>query len=128
MSSYGYYSGIIDNLVIDKQRYNLLRPEQEFGDWLLASPRYMGVFYRANGMAASFHGDGFLQHAMGQFNTSLGNTAVELEFRTLFQNGIIMAVTGENKRYVFVIFLQNGQVHFYFELGQVDSITLTTTR
>ena len=122
-----HYNGIIDNLVIDNKRYNLWDPTQLYGGTLYAVPRYKANFYPANGKAASFFGNGFIQHAPGQFNTSSGYTAVELDFRTLHQNGIIMAVSNDQQRYIFVIYLHNGQVNFYFETGENDGITLTSS-
>ena len=124
-----HFNGIVDNLVIDNIRYNLWNPEQAYGnDRLYAIPRHKRMFYPPNGRAASFHGNGYIQHAQGEFNSSLGYTAVEVDFRTLHQNGIIMAVSNEQQRYIFVIFLQNGRVNFYFEPGQNDAITLKSTR
>ena len=123
-----YYSGIIDNLVIDNKRFNLWDPAQMHGDTLYAVARYKASFYPANGKAASFFGNGFIQHAPGQFNISSGYTAVEVDFRTLHQNGIIMAVSNEQQRYIFVIYLHNGQVNFYFTTGENDGITLTTSK
>jgi len=109
--------------------YNLWNPKQAHGDGrLYAAPRYKRIFYPSNGNAASFHGNGYIQHALGQFKSSLGYIAVQVDFRTLKQNGIIMAVSNEEQRYVFVIYLQDGRVHFYFEHGQNDDITLDSTR
>lgn len=124
-----HFNGIIDNLVIDNTPYNLWNPKQAHGDGrLFAVPRYKRPFYPSNGNAASFHGNGYIQHALGQFNSSWGYTAVEVDFRTLQQNGIIMAVSSEQQKYVFVIYLQDGHVNFYFAPGENDAIRLPSTR
>lgn len=123
-----YFNGIIDNLVVDNTRYNLWNPKQVHGNSrLYAASRYQRVFYPANGKASSFHGNGYIQHVPGPFNSSLGYAAVEVDFRTLQQNGIIIAVSDEQQRYHFVVYLHNGQVKFYFEPDQSDAITLTST-
>ena len=123
-----YFNGIIDNFVMDKTRYNLWDSEETHGSGVLyAAPRYKRPFYPTNGKTVSFFGNGYLQHALGQFNGSLGFTAVELDFRTLHQNGIIMAISGDQGRYHFVIYIQNGQVNFYFEPDQDDGIILKST-
>lgn len=115
-------------MVIDNKRYNLWNPKETLGSTLYAVPRYKASFYPANGKAASFYGNGFVQHALGQFNISFGYTEVEVDFRTLHQNGIIMAVSNEQQRYIFVLYLQNGYVKFYFEPGENDGVPLTTSR
>ena len=123
-----HFSGIIDNLAIDSKRYNLWDPKETLGSTLYAVPRYKAGFYPANGKAASFYGNGFIQHALGQFNISSGYTQMEVDFRTLHQNGIIIAVSNEEQRYIFVLYLHNGYVNFYFEPGEDDGILLTTSR
>ena len=125
-----YFKGIIDNLIIDSIRYNLWNPKQAYGDGrLYAVSRHRGQFYPQNGKAISFHGNGYIQHALGPFNNSMGYTEVEVEFRTLHQNGIIMAVSNKQQKYVFVIYLQHGRVYFYFQTGQSDAgITLESVR
>ena len=125
---FGHFSGIIDNLVIKNERYNLWNPKETRGGTLYAFPRYKVIFYPANGKAVSFYGNGFIQHALGQFDISSEYTAVELDFRTLHQNGIIMAVSNEQQIYIFVIYLHNGRVNFYFDPGPNDGITLTSSR
>lgn len=128
-SGSGHFSGIIDNLVIDNTRYNLWNPKRVNGDGRLYAPlRYKTLFYPADGKAASFYGNGYIQHAPGQFNSSLGFAAVELDFRTLQQNGIIIAILNKQQRYHFVIYLHNGHVNFYFQPDQNNGITLQSTR
>ena len=125
---FDHFSGVIDNLAIDNKRYNLWDPKETLGSTLYAAPRYKAGFFPANGKAASFYGIGFIQHALGQFDISSGYTQMEVDFRTLHQNGIIMAISNEQQRYIFVLYLHNGYVNFYFEPGEDDGILLTTSR
>ena len=125
---FDHFSGTIDNLVIDNNRYNLWNPAHSRGGILYAVPRYKPNFYPDSGKAVSFYGNGFIQHAVGEFNLSSGYAAVEVDFRTLHQNGIIMAVSNEEQRYVLVLYLHDGKVNFYFELGENDGITLTSSK
>lgn len=125
---FNHFSGIIDNLNIDNKRYNLWDPKATLGVPRYAVPRYKAGFFPANGKAASFYGNDFIQHALGEFNISSGYTKLEVDFRTLHQNGIIMAVSNEQQRYIFVLYLHDGYVKFYFEPEEDDGIALTTSR
>lgn len=122
-----HFRGMVDNLVIDNYRYNLWNSAQSHDGVKYAVPRYKPIYYPADGKAVSFYGNGFLQHAVGQFNVSSGYASVELDFRTLHQNGIIMAISSEEQRYVLVLYLHNGQVKYFFELGENDGITMTSS-
>ena len=113
-----HFRGIIDNLVIDNIRYNLWNPREAHGSGrLYASPRYKRPFYPSDGRAASFFGNGYVQHALSQINSTFLYVEVELEFRTLHYNGVIMTISSDQLQYHVVLHLRNGQVNLYFEPG-----------
>ena len=128
MSKYGHYIGVIDNLLVDKHRHNLWRPDEFTGTRLYANAPFPGAFYPATGATASFFGTGFVQHEMGEFSTSLGYSVLELDFRTLQENGILFAVTDAQMHYTFVVFLNKGRVNFRFEIQQDTVIELDSTK
>lgn len=119
-----HFRGIIDNLVVDNTRYNLWNSREAHGSGrLYASPRYNRLFYPSDGKAASFFGNGYVQHALSQNNSTFLHAEVELEFRTLHYNGVIMTISSDQLQYHVVLYLQNGLVNLYFESG----ITLKST-
>ncbi|XP_029199679.2 laminin subunit alpha-like [Acropora millepora] len=119
-----HFSGIIDNLVVDNTPYNLWNPREAHGSGrLYASPRYKRLFYPSDGKAVSFFGNGYVQHALSQINSTFLHAEVELEFRTLHYNGVIMTISSDQLQHHVVLYLQNGQVNLYFESG----ITLKST-
>ncbi|XP_065060169.1 laminin subunit alpha-1-like [Rhopilema esculentum] len=124
---YGQYSGIIDNLEINTIKYNLWSQISFFGSPSFAATRY-GFRPTISGTWISFFGNGALQLRTGPLQINADYSAVQLEFRTLRDNVVVLGVTNIAGSFVYALYLIGGKLLFQFSSGVGQNAALITQR
>ena len=65
---------------------------------------------------------------MGQFSLNASEVAIGLEFRSLHQNGVLLAVLNGSDVSVLEVFLQEGHLKAVVKSESLQRITLTSRR
>lgn len=127
-SYYGYYDGVIDHLRIKTDKIFLWSSERKYGQQLYHSNRLFpnrppGPIYEA-----SFFGTGYLHHKMGGFSINVSRVAVQMEFRTLHQTGVLLEVLNTSNVPLFGVYIAQGSVKGFLVMGSSRRITITSTQ
>ena len=127
MSLYGQYSGVVDNLVINNIKYNLWTQFSYSGTLFYASTRY-GFKPTTAATWISFFGNGIVRQSIGGFQINSAYSEVQLEFRTIRDNSVLLGVTDTTGSFVYGLYLRNGKLLFQFAAGVGQNAALITNR
>ena len=112
--------------MVNGYKYNLWRTTFFQGVRLYA-PFKTAAPKLTNGSSITLFGSGFLKQRMGAFQVNGMYSEIELEFRTLKDNVVIIGVTGKTGSFVYGLYLFGGRMMFQFatSLGNNNAIVST---
>ena len=94
----------------------------------LYAPLRMAAPKLTNGSALTFFGNGFLKQRMGTFKTNGMYSEIELEFRTLKDNVVLVGITGQTGSFVYGLYIFGGRVMFQFATSQGNNNAIVTSK
>lgn len=123
----GSFSGLFDNVMMNGYKYNLWRTTSFQGDRLYA-PFKTPAPKLTNGSSITLFGSGYLKQRMGAFQVSGMYSEIELEFRTLKDNVVIIGVTGKTGSFVYGLYLFGGRMMFQFATSEGNNNAIVSTK
>ena len=76
----------------------------------------------------SLFGNGFLRHSIGNFQIQSASSEIQLDFRSLKDNTVILGVTDSTGGLVYGLYLVGGKLLFQFSTGVGQNSALITNR
>ena len=127
MQRYGVFSGVLDNIVIAGQKYNVWNGISYYGSRYYAETRY-GFRPTIDGTWISLFGNGILRHRVGSFQVNADHSELQLEFRTLKDNVVIFGITDRSASFIYGLYISAGRLMFQFATGLGNNEAIITTR
>ena len=76
----------------------------------------------------SLFGNGFLRHSIGNFQINSASSEIQIDFRSLKDNTVILGVTDSTGGLVYGLYLVGGKLLFQFSSGVGQNSALITNR
>ena len=123
----GSFAGIFDNAMMNGYKYNLWKTASFQGVRLYA-PYKIPAPKLTNGSSITLFGSGYLKQRMGAFQVSGMYSEIQLEFRTLKDNVVIIGVTGKTGSFVYGLYLFGGRMMFQFATSEGNNNAIVSTK
>ncbi|XP_015750208.1 PREDICTED: laminin subunit alpha-1-like [Acropora digitifera] len=120
-----YFSGCIDNVLVNQESLNLWKPVKVDGNRSFCSRRPPAQLDVISGTTFFGVPGGHVKQKIGDFNIT-GESEMEFIFRTFLRTAFITSVlNGQN--YVYGVYLNESKVMFYFKTSSNESYTVQSS-
>ena len=111
------YDVVYSDLEIDQYTYDFWNLPLPVNNAEFALAKHPNRYYPDNGQAASFAGTSYIVQSVGDVTTNSVNLLVDLAFRTLNSDGVLMAMYEDVTSTQLILYLNEGRVHVEVRSG-----------